>query len=417
MKKKSESPFNTIRTIGRKAQDLLRQAGKNNVRRKLALVKPMTETAAPSTVNVRLATGSVALATVAVLLVLSGAWVLFALRHSILLLLLAIFVATLVDPGVRMLERWRVPRGIGIVLHYFFAIFIIGFLLFNFIPILGDQMRQIINIIKNFITDSVIAGSPVVIPGVPQVYVDQGMSMLRDMLQKDDSFVEVLNKISEFSSELSQAAQVPAQFAINLAGSIVTFFVSLIVVLVLAFFIQMEKETILDWFRSFLPHWLQPYFDTKSEAIHTKIGQWVRGELLLMFSIFSVTLIALSILGLDYALTLAVLAGFCELIPAVGPLFAALPALLIAGTQKGLIWIPIVAGVYYMIQWCENNLLVPLIMRRAVGLSPVAIIFAMLVGISFPDTLHPVLGVMLAVPTTTIITLFLEDWRSRGRRD
>jgi predicted PurR-regulated permease PerM len=180
----------------------------------------------------------------------------------------------------------------------------------------------------------------------------------------------------------------------------------------LAFFMQLEKERIVYWIRGFLPYRYRMYVDMKFAAIHTKIGQWVRGELLLMFSIFLITFIALSILGIDYALTLAVLAGFFELIPAIGPLFAAIPAILIGGTQEGLMWVPILAGVYYAIQWTENNLLVPLIMKRAVGLSPIAVLFAMMVGISFPNTIHPVLGVLLAVPVTTIIALFLEDWRN-----
>ena len=64
-------------------------------------------------------------------------------------------------------------------------------------------------------------------------------------------------------------------------------------------------------------------------------------------------------------------------------------------------------------EWGENNFLVPLIMKRAVGLSPIAIIFAMLVGISFPDIIHPILGILLAIPTTTIIAVFLEDARDK----
>jgi predicted PurR-regulated permease PerM len=73
--------------------------------------------------------------------------------------------------------------------------------------------------------------------------------------------------------------------------------------------------------------------------------------------------------------------------------------------------------VYYVVQWCENNLLVPLIMKRVVNLSPVAILFAMLVGISFPGVIHPVVGIVLAIPVTTVVSLFLEDWHDyRVRR-
>jgi predicted PurR-regulated permease PerM len=84
-------------------------------------------------------------------------------------------------------------------------------------------------------------------------------------------------------------------------------------------------------------------------------------------------------------------------------------------TTGGFWWALGIMVVYYVIQWCENNLLVPLIMRRAVGLSPIAIIFAMLAGLSFPQVVHPILGLLLAVPVTTIVTIFLEDWRQHRR--
>ncbi|MBI2117413.1 AI-2E family transporter, partial [Candidatus Peregrinibacteria bacterium] len=209
---------------------------------------------------------------------------------------------------------------------------------------------------------------------------------------------------------LSITAQGSVIFATRIAGSVVNFFVRMIVVLVLAFFIQSEKESIRLWFRGFFPPHYRAYIDGKIEAIHGKIGQWARGQLLLGLSIGLLTFLALEILGMPYALTLAVLAGFTEFIPYVGPFIAAIPAVLIALTQEGLLWAVILMGVYYVIQWCENNLLVPLIMKRAVGLSPIAIIASMLIGVSFPDFLHPILGLLLAIPATTIVTLFLEDW-------
>jgi predicted PurR-regulated permease PerM len=198
---------------------------------------------------------------------------------------------------------------------------------------------------------------------------------------------------------------------------VVTFFFNLILVLVLGFFIQIEKEKILAWVRSFVPWHLRSYVDDKSELINWKLGQWARGQLLLCASVAGLVFLALVVLRMPYALTLAILAGFTEFIPVIGLFAAAVPAVLIALTQQGLVWALMLACVYYVIQWCETNLLVPLIMRRTVNLSPVATLFAMLVGISFPSVLHPVLGIMLAIPLTTIIALFLEDWQeSRARR-
>ncbi len=184
-------------------------------------------------------------------------------------------------------------------------------------------------------------------------------------------------------------------------------------VLALGAFIQLERESIRQWVRGILPPQYRGYLDDKSQAIHVKIAQWARGQAILGLCIAVLAFIALSIVGLDYAVTLAVLAGVTEFIPYVGPLIAAVPAILVALTQQGPQWALLVAVLYYLIQWLENNFLVPMVMQRAVGLSPVAVMFAMLVAVSFPNIIHPVLGILLAVPATTIVAIFLEDFRIR----
>ncbi len=412
MSPKKSSAFGTIRTLSKRAQNMLsraKQGEEDTSKTKKTARKAATKK--DEEILVHISVQSVVKAAFAVLAVAIGAWLVFHLRDKILLLLLAFFLATVVDPGVSRLEGWGMPRSVAILLLYFFALFILVFLVVSLIPVIATQIQDIARIINRdlgpFLADPVVS--------LPLLTADinaQLTEMARALFQ-DVSVDQITDSLQTVGQDLRDIASESVQFAARVAGSVFNFIFNLIVVLVLAFFIQMEKEKIIHWLRGFLPTRLRTYADIKSEAIHIKMGQWMRGQLLLMFSIFLLTFIALITLGLgDYALTLATLAGFFELLPAVGPFLAAIPAIIIAGTQKGLLWIPIVAGVYYVIQWCENNLLVPLIMRRAVGLSPIAILFAMLVGISFPDTIHPVLGVLLAVPITTIIALFLEDWRN-----
>ena len=221
----------------------------------------------------------------------------------------------------------------------------------------------------------------------------------------------VLDNLQQFGQNLSSAAQGSLIFVVGVAGSVVQFIVKLVLVLVLAFFLQLEKERVLQWARVFFPYRYRRYADGKAEAIHQKLAQWIRGQLMLSLSIGILVFIALTVLRMPYALTLAVLAAFTEFIPVVGPIIAAVPAIFIALAQSGFFPALIVAVVYYGIQWCENNLLVPIIMQRAVGLSPIAVMFAMLVGISFSNTIHPILGVLLAVPCATILSVFLRDLR------
>lgn len=412
-KKDSPKAFTSIRIISKKAQKMIDRAKRNLATDE----KSESKTPVPSRkksiqqVKVDVSLRSVTRATFAILGIVLLFWLLFHLRHKILLMLLAGFVATVVDPGVNKLQRFGVPRGLAIISQYILALSLILFLVLSLIPIIAEQLQEIANSVGTDL-GPFLTNPRVEIPFV-SADVNLRLTQLTQQLLSQSSLDTFVVSLREAGRDLSNIAQQSVVFAAKLAGSAVNFVVSLVVVLVLAFFMQMEKEKIVSWVRSFLPHEFRKYADLKSEAIHTKIGQWMVGELLLMFSIFALTLIAMVILKMPYALTLAVLAGFCEFIPAIGPLFAALPAILIAGTQKGIFWIPVIGGVFYVIQWCENNLLVPLIMKRAVGLSPIAILFAMMVGISFPDTVHPILGVMLAVPTTTILALFLEDWRDK----
>ncbi|MBM3231311.1 AI-2E family transporter [Candidatus Peregrinibacteria bacterium] len=412
---KSPSPgdaFTSIRVIGKKAQRFLSQA-------KRTLRQPETGRSERlprrekkiDEVFMHISAASVAKATFAVLAILVGSWAVYHLRDKIILLLLAFFLAAVVDPSVTALERMRMPRSMAVLLHYFLVIFILLFLLFSFIPIIADQIQGIAVIISTEV-DTFLGDPHIALPFVDQEVNIRLTTFLQATLQ-NLSINQFADALGQFGQNLSIAAQGSVRFATRIAGSLLNVVLSLIIVLVLAFFIQMEKEGISRWFRSFLPLHFRTYVDNKSEAVHTKIAQWARGELLLMLTIFSLTLVALLILRMPYALTLAVLAGLCEFLPAVGPFIAAVPSVLIAFTQEGPVMGLVVMGVYYVIQWCENNFIVPLVMKRTVGLSPIAILFAMLVGVSFTDTIHPVLGVMLAVPATTILTIFLEDWRNR----
>ena len=406
--------FTSLRIIGKKAQKLLARARQGSREQKKPLPPPPSEPPAEE-VLVHLSIRSVVKSAFAILAIVVGVLLAYFLQDKLILLLLAIFIAAVLDPGVNSMRHWGIPRGIAILLQYFVALFLILFLLVSLIPIISVQLQQIALFMSQEV--NLFLEDPTISLPLLTDEVNARLTLFIQTTLQDLSINQFTDALTQFGQNLSTAAQGSLRFAAQIAGSVVNFFINMVIVLVLAFFIQIEKEKILSWLRGFLPVRLRPYVDAKTEAIHIKIGQWARGQLLLCLSIGFLVFLALIILRMPYALTLAILAGFTEFIPVVGPFIAAVPAVLIAMTQEGFIWALVLAAVYYIIQWCENNLLVPLIMKRAVGLSPVAIIFAMLVGVSFPTIIHPVLGIILSIPTTTIIALFLEDWReSRTRK-
>ncbi len=413
--RKSSSAFTSFRVIGRKAQELLARARKARMHGGSNGSVAMPQPLQLPEIQVSIDQWSVVRGALWVLVVVGATVLVINLTQPLLLLVLGFFAAAVIDPGVRAMERWGIPRGIGVLVHYLVALLVFLFLVLSLTPIIADQIGQILNMVSE--TFNAFLRDPTIDLPFLTTELNQRLTEFTTAMLQSLDIHQFTDALKNFSDGISAFARGSITFAAQVATSIVSFIVQLIVVLVLGFFIQMEREQLRSWFVSFFGHRYRNYIDTKTDAIHHKIGQWARGQLILGAAIGTLVFIALTFLGMQYAVTLAVLAAFTEFIPYVGPIIAAIPSVLIAVTQEGWLWALIVAGVYYVIQWCENNLLVPLIMKRAVGLSPIAIIIAMLIGVSFPSVVHPILGILLAVPGTTILALFIEDWRiARSRR-
>ena len=128
-------------------------------------------------------------------------------------------------------------------------------------------------------------------------------------------------------------------------------------------------------------------------AAETRLGMWVRGQLILMASIGVATSVAYTLLGVPASLLLGLFAALAEAIPIVGPLIGAIPAVLVAATVSPQLAL-VVAGVYVVIQLVEGNVLVPLVMRNTIGISPFLVILSVLIG----GAAGGFAGALLAVP-------------------
>lgn len=347
----------------------------------------------------------------AVLAILGGVFVIYMVQDKIVLMVLALFVAAIVDPGVQALKKRGVPRGIAILFHYIVFLSLFVFLIVSLIPVIADQIQQIASILTRQVNDF-LSNPQIALPFLSLEF-NMRLTEFTKMTIENLSITHFADALRQLGQAMATTAQGSLVLAAHLAGSVLNFFINTVIVLVTAFFIQIEKERIMNWARGFVPWKMRSYVDDKSEAIQWKLALWIRGQLTLCLTIGLLVFLALVILRMPYAITLATLAGFTEFIPIIGPFIAAVPAVLIAFTEGGWFWAFVVALTYWAIQWCENNLIVPLVMKRAVGLSAVAITFAMLVGVSFPDVIHPVFGIILSIPITTILALFLNDWRAR----
>lgn len=142
--------------------------------------------------------------------------------------------------------------------------------------------------------------------------------------------------------------------------------------------------------------------------IETRLGLWVRGQLILMGAIGVSTTIAYALLGLPGALLLGLIAALTEAIPIVGPLLGAIPAILVAATVSPELAL-VVAAIYLALQLIESNVLVPLVMRNTIGISPLLVLFSLLVGAAVGG----LIGAFLAVPLAASIEIVLSRLQDR----
>jgi predicted PurR-regulated permease PerM len=142
--------------------------------------------------------------------------------------------------------------------------------------------------------------------------------------------------------------------------------------------------------------------------IEEKLGSWLRGQLFLSLIIGILSYIGLLVLGIPYALPLAVVAGVLEVIPVIGPIISSIPSVLIALTISPILGLA-VAAMYFVIQQLENHLIVPQVMKRAVGLNPLIVILAIAIGSSLLGFAGALLAVPIAVVLQTVVGEVIES--------
>ena len=183
---------------------------------------------------------------------------------------------------------------------------------------------------------------------------------------------------------------------------------AIVTLLFLVFFWLTERSRLQRYTLAFAPAHRRAGIRDAWNEVETRLGLWVRGQLLLMATIGVATGVAYSLLGLPAALLLALIAALTEIIPIVGPFIGAIPAVLMATTVSPET-VVLTLAVYLAIQAIEGNVLVPIIMRNSVGLSPFLVLVSLLVG----GTVGGVLGAIVAVPVVAGITVILERLQDR----
>lgn len=216
-----------------------------------------------------------------------------------------------------------------------------------------------------------------------------------------DHFPTLNNYLASFSSSLSDYTGGVVTFTVGIFGGIVTIIMSL----VLFIYLLIDEKAMKIAVVSIFPITYREQLTEVLKKVGNQVGNWFRGQLTLASIVAVIYLIGLTIIGVPFAAMLAVLSGVLDFIPVIGPIIAGTVAAFIALSDSPIKAL-IVIILYVAVQQLENTFLVPKIMQRAVGLSPVIIIAALLIGAK----LMGVIGAVLAVPISASISVLIQEW-------
>ena len=179
--------------------------------------------------------------------------------------------------------------------------------------------------------------------------------------------------------------------------------------IVVSIYFSLQETGVDDFLRIVTPANHRDYVLSLWRRSHKKIGLWMQGQLLLSLIITILLYLGLSLLGVEYALILAIFAGIMELIPVFGSLVAAIPGIAVALVSGGLTLALIVAGFYLVVNQFQAHLIYPLVVQKIVGVAPILVIIALIAG----GQLAGFMGVLLSVPVAAVVQEFVNDLQKR----
>lgn len=295
-------------------------------------------------------------------------WILWTIRELVYALCFAFIFMSALKPGVGYLSRW-IPRGISAFIIFAFTIGSIVFLIrFIFPPIVNEAVVFITNLPELMARTFPALASLIDIKSVVQLLPNI----------TDNAFKVVTGVFSNIFFIMS--------------------------VLFFTYYFLLEEQFLESFISKFVSNNKSKRIVDVISKIEKRMSAWVWGELTLMLIIGMTTFIGLLFLGVKFTLSLAVIAGILEVIPIIGPILSAVPAFFVATAIS-----PVLGGativLYIIIQQLENNLIVPVVMRRAVGINPVLTLIALSVG----GKLGGLFGIILSVPIALVIETVLTE--------
>ena len=302
-----------------------------------------------------------------IFLFLALIWAVLQILDIILLVFVSFIFMSALRPLIDKLEKYRIPRVFGILITYILLIALMVIMGSTMIPLVVSQSVKLVDVFPRYVTAL-----------APMLKVD-----LQVLTQQVGPLGENLFKVT-----------------LGIFSNILTLFT----ILVITFYFLLDRNHLEKFLNDVSGTEMASSISHILHKVEERLGGWVRSQLILALTIGLMSYIGLTLLRIDYALPLAIIAGSLEIVPIIGPIISAIPAILIGLTVSPLMGLATLA-LYFIIQQAEAHLIVPQVMKRAFGLPPVVTILVLMVG----SRLDGIAGALFAVPIVLSIQTVISE--------
>ncbi len=338
--------------------------------------------------NISISTGTI----IRVALIGIGFYALFYLKSVLLPVLVSIVIASFVSViAIDLRDKYKIPRKLSVALIFFMGLILLGLFIYFIVPMVVNEFSQLAGQLSKVLPKAQFL----------KPFTDQGLATGAQKIFDSVTDGGTANQV------FIGAKQIASSVSAGVFGSLAQIFgglMNLVLVLVMSFYLAMQDRGVETFLRIVTPSKNEEMVVALWSRVERKIAKWLKGQIMLGFIIFLLSYTVLAIAGVKYALVLAILCGVLEMIP-YGITFGIIPSVLVTLIDVGpttALWV-LVAMV--LIQQAENYILVPTLFRKIIGVPPLIVIIALLVGFK----LAGFLGMILAMPMAVLMLEILDD--------
>lgn len=310
------------------------------------------------------------------------------LSDILLAIILSVIFSYFLNPLVNYLQNKGLKRIVSTAVVYVAILIVFTILLVSFIPRTGSEIRNLADNLTKYVDNL-------------NVFIDKFYSNYDNVFSSTPELLKTIEGVIESNTQkLQESISNGISNMISGISGFLSKALTLILIPIITFYLLIDKNYFIKKVKEYIPLKYKDDILTLAHQINDVMNQFIKGRLLMALFVGTMTAIFLLIMNIDFAIVIGMITAIADIIPYIGPFLGFLPAVVLAFLSSPIkaLW---VAVFFVVIQWVENNILAPKVLGQSIGLHPLTVLLALIIG----GGIFGVLGMILAVPVTAILMI------------